>query len=141
MKTSDKAATRILVVDDEKSIRITLQAFLERAGFEVNVAADGHEAMKCVEAWRPDIVVTDIVMPEEDGLGLVRHLHEHFPEIPFVVISGASFSNNFHFGTAKAFGASAVLRKPFDNVELVEILHAIERKRNGANSSPEDGGE
>jgi YesN/AraC family two-component response regulator len=104
----------------------------------VHVAADGKEAMRCVEAWRPDIVVTDIVMPEEDGLGLVRQLRERFPEIPFVVISGASFSNDFHLGVAKALGATAVLKKPFSNEELVEILHAIERKHDQANSGPKD---
>jgi CheY-like chemotaxis protein len=127
--------TRVLIVDDEKSIRLTLQAFLERAGFDVNVAADGKEALRTVEAWKPNIVVTDIVMPEEDGLALVRHLRERFPEIPFVVMSGANFSNDFHLGVAKAFGASAVLRKPFDNEELVAILHAIER--DGTNTGQE----
>ncbi len=127
--SSDLPRPRVLLVDDEKSIRVTLGALLGQAGFDVVPARDGREALRMIEERAPDVVVTDIVMPEEDGLGLIRQLHTRFPEIPFVVMSGATFANNFHLSMAKAFGAASVLRKPFDSNELVEVLRRIVAER------------
>lgn len=121
--------SKVLIVDDENSIRITLGAFLEEAGFDVLLARDGREALRMIEEQAPDVVVTDIVMPEEDGLGLIRQLHSRFPQIPFIVMTGATFTGDIHIDTAKAFGAASVLRKPFDSDELVAVLRGIEAER------------
>jgi CheY-like chemotaxis protein len=116
---------RVLIVDDEKSILVTLGEFVEQAGFDVLLARNGLEALRIIEERHPDVVVTDIVMPEEDGLGVIRQMHTRFPDIPFVVMSGASFASDVHLSVAKAFGAASVLRKPFDRNELVEVLRRI----------------
>jgi CheY-like chemotaxis protein len=122
-------ATRVLVVDDERHTRFVLREFLQHAGFEVHTAGDGLEAMRVVRERAPDIVVTDIVMPNEDGLGLIGRLRQDFPGIPFVVMSGATFATEFHLDAARKLGASAVLEKPFKCEELLKAIRAIEAER------------
>ena len=83
------AARRILVVDDEEPTRRNLKAYLEDLGYEVAVAATGREACDVARRERPDLVLTDLRMPEMGGLDLVRALRESSPETPVIIVSGA----------------------------------------------------
>ena len=79
---------RILVVDDEEQIRRVLKLTLERAGYEVDTAADGNEAVAVFDPARHDLVITDIVMPFVSGVGVVSALKQKRPGIPVIAITG-----------------------------------------------------
>ena len=78
----------ILVVDDEKSIRIGLTEFLREDGYEVCSAEDTDEALEYVHARDFDIVVTDLVMPGASGVELLRRVRRDFPRVPVVMMTG-----------------------------------------------------
>ena len=78
---------RLLVVDDEPSIRELLTASLRFAGFEVFPAADGAEALKLAEQYRPDLVVLDIMLPDLDGFTVTRKLRERGRDVPVVFLT------------------------------------------------------
>ena len=81
----------ILLVDDEPSIRIISGALLRRAGYEVMLAADGFEALQRIREKVPDLVITDLRMPNMNGFELLAVLRSKFPQIPTVAISGEFF--------------------------------------------------
>jgi CheY-like chemotaxis protein len=82
--------SRILVVDDEPDLRFILRRILERAGHEVADAGHGAEALECVRGWRPDLVVTDMMMPVMDGRELIRRLRADpaTAQIPILAVTG-----------------------------------------------------
>src|ERR687887_533514 len=92
---------RILIVDDEESIRELFAELLQRWGYEVDQTADGHGALKLAAETHPDVIISDLVMPKLDGLALVRALREEQPDTPVVVITGQS-------GTGKEMVARAI---------------------------------
>jgi CheY-like chemotaxis protein len=79
---------RILVVDDDKAIRLLLRAVLERRGYAVVEAGNGDEGLRCYQAEPTDLVITDIQMPVMDGLQMIRELRCAFPEAKIIAISG-----------------------------------------------------
>jgi DNA-binding NtrC family response regulator len=111
---------RILVVDDEEQLRQLFRTVLTIAGYTVFEADDGKQAMACVEKQPLDLVITDLVMPERDGIEIIRGLHSKYPEIKIIAISGA-FDGNF-LKVAKAMGAYAVLLKPISIENLLSIV-------------------
>lgn len=120
------SAGRILVVDDDSSLRRVMKMQLEEAGYEVSLAADGAEAYDLVEEQRPALVITDLKMPTS-GLELLRRLHEDGPETTLIVITA--------FGTvetavqAMKMGAYDYVTKPLDFDALVLAVHrAMERQ-------------
>jgi len=83
---------KILVVDDERVIRMLLQEILSSAGHSVNHAATGDEAVESVHENKPDILITDIFMPEKSGLELIMEIRRHYPDLKIIAISGDSIS-------------------------------------------------
>jgi len=85
-------AKNILVVDDEPDVREFLSDYLGDNGFYVRTAEDGTQALKLIETDIPDLILLDLMMPEETGTGLYRKLHDKkaYREIPVIVISGAA---------------------------------------------------
>jgi CheY-like chemotaxis protein len=113
----------ILIIDDEPSLRTLFRQFLEGQGFSVAEAADGREGIRLLCAQKPDLVVTDIMMPEMDGLEVILEIRKAHPGIPVIAISGGMKSGKMSFLThAKKFGACRIFEKP---VELAEILQAV----------------
>jgi CheY-like chemotaxis protein len=105
---------RILIVDDEQGVREVLRAALEKAGYAVDEAADGAEALAVCAKKTIDLVVTDIVMPKLGGLTLIRSLRDQNPEARILAISGGGPSGKLNFlSTAKTFPGVRVLEKPF----------------------------
>ena len=89
LKMSTKMSFKILVVDDEKDIRLLFALFLEKEGYEVDFASDGSEALQKIIASRPDLVISDIRMPVSDGYDLLRNATKLTPpKIPILFISG-----------------------------------------------------
>jgi CheY-like chemotaxis protein len=103
-------AARILVADDAAGVRGFLRTVLEDRGYEVIEAADGRQALRQARAVRVDLVITDLVMPEQEGIETIQTLRREVPGIGIIAISGA-FEGRF-LKTAQMLGADAVLNKP-----------------------------
>ncbi len=118
------AGEGILLVDDEPFVLEAAREALEQLGYRVYPATQGREALEQLEAHAADIraVITDLVMPEMDGLALIRAIRERWPELPVVASSG------LHGGRAEAArqaGARAFLHKPYTAEKLAAILHQV----------------
>ncbi len=113
----------VLVIDDEDLVRDTLRRALESAGIEVTVAADGREGLETYLANPTDVVVTDILMPEKEGIETIIELKRENPEVKIVAISGGDRAGNTDFlEMAVLLGADRVLRKPFRPRELLAAI-------------------
>jgi CheY-like chemotaxis protein len=118
----DSRPARILVVDDTLDGRYVVTFMLRDAGYEVIEAANGREAMRHFEAAPTDIVVTDLYMPEEDGLELIAWLREFIPRVPVVAVSGGDRAT---LQAAGMLGADVILEKPLDPMTLVDVVRAL----------------
>lgn len=129
---------RILYVEDDAHLRGDVIAVLARAGFEVLGASNGREALDLCLRAPPDLVITDLVMPEMDGIELIRTLRKTLPWLPVIAVSGglstSARSARPILNAAKALGAAAVLPKPF---RAHDLCRAIERVlARGGDASP-----
>ena len=119
---------RILIVDDEEMDRVLLSEVLHRAGHEPLFAPNGQVALRIWKKGKVDLVVTDIAMPELDGLGLLESMREEDPWVRVIAISGVAAHK---LERAASAGAKAVLTKPVDPRELV---HEIDKALNSSGS-------
>jgi CheY-like chemotaxis protein len=115
---------RILVVDDEQVVCELVESILQSAGHETRRATDGTTAAELINAETFDLIVTDIFMPGEDGLGLLRHLRAIRPSLPVLVFTGKVDAMFDALDFAEKLGAAAVLRKP---LERVSFLAGVDR--------------
>ncbi|MCB0279362.1 MAG: response regulator [Calditrichaeota bacterium] len=114
---------RILVVDDDVEIRNILRNLLESAGFEVQIASNGRDAIDRFKANPADIIITDIVMPEMDGLTMIVGLKNEFPDVKIIVTSsGGPMKSDTLLDIAEEIGAVQGLLKPFNKDELLEVI-------------------
>jgi CheY-like chemotaxis protein len=114
---------RILVVDDEAEARSTICALLEDHGYAVISATDGSSALRAFETVRPDLILTDLFMPELDGIGLITALQEIAPEIPVVAMADRLKPRMVDYiEIAAKLGAFGGLYKPLDTAQLLDIL-------------------
>ena len=120
-------AAHILVVDDEAAVRSYLRAVLEEGGYVVSEAADGKEALRLALAEPPGLVITDLVMPEQEGIETIQVLRRRVPHVGIIAISGA-FGGQF-LATAKILGADIILDKPIGaEVLLAKVAEVLTRK-------------
>jgi DNA-binding response OmpR family regulator len=111
-----RAAARILVADDEPAVRGFLRKLLESAGYEVIEASDGKQVLLRVRTEHVGLVITDLVMPEKEGIETIQALRREFPGVGIIAMSGA-FEGGC-LGAARMLGAHAVLNKPV-NIDLL----------------------
>jgi len=111
----------ILIVDDDAALRRSLVKLLRGLGHTVSVAKDGRLGMAEFRQQRPDLVVTDIVMPDSEGIELIRHIRSEPRQCLVLAISGA-FSAEFYLRMAGNFGADACLNKPFRASEFRDAV-------------------
>ena len=119
---------RILLVDDAPRVRESIKDALETAGFEVDEAPDGKEAIELLNERSYSLLITDLWMPEMDGLDLMKHQRKINPNMPVIAITGGAVGlepPNFSISLAQNWGADAVLDKPFDNDDLVDIVNDL----------------
>ncbi len=117
---------RVLVVDDESEIRGILRDILEFGGFEVLDASNGIEAIECQRKLPVDILITDIVMPEKDGIEAILEFRRDFPSVKIMAISGGDRSGPEDYLTAaKMAGADRTLTKPFRSEEILETVKEL----------------
>ena len=118
--------SRILLVEDNDDLRAVLRTGLERAGYVVHAAVDGRAALRVLGQEPVDLVITDILMPDMDGLELIRSLRLSHPALPVIAISGgARLAMGDFLPVAKAFGAVQTLTKPFAISQLIEAVRAL----------------
>jgi CheY-like chemotaxis protein len=115
----------ILVVDDEPMLRRTLRAILENAGHTVAEAEDGKQALKMFSADKPDLVLTDIIMPNREGVETIGELRQLDAQLPIIAMSGGGSTGGDLFLTlAIQVGATRTLAKPLRQAELLEAIAA-----------------
>ena len=121
------AGKTILVVDDEAFMLDFVRRILEPAGYRVVTAKSAATGRAAFRAERPDLVITDLIMPEKDGLELIQELRREDPDACILAISGGGRSQYINaLDAAKAFGARETLRKPFlPNVLLEAVARAL----------------
>ena len=130
------STAHVLVVDDEEDIRDVLKIILERAGFEVDVAASADDGIGMMRDKKADVVVTDIIMPGKDGVDAVYDIRMEFPKTKIIVISGGgnvkpdsyepgAIKTMAYLASASAAGADVTLTKPFERDELISAVKGL----------------
>ena len=115
----------IIVVDDEATVRDLLRDSLEEAGHIVADYHDGRGALEQLTREPADVLVTDIFMPEMEGLETIRLAHALRPEMQIIAISGVSLKGADYLYAARHFGAFAALKKPFSPTVLVRLVDEL----------------
>ncbi|WP_026988226.1 response regulator [Fodinicurvata fenggangensis] len=116
----------ILLIDDETSIIEVMGDSLVKAGYEVLPAENGEKGLQLLEKEAVDAVVTDIIMPEKEGLETIIEIRRKQPELPIIAISGGGRTRQLHFlEISRDFGANDVLQKPFKPSQLIASLHSL----------------
>lgn len=113
----------VLLIDDEELIRNVVRAQLESAKLKVTEACDGREGVAQYRKQRFDLVITDIIMPEQEGIATIREIRSIDPNAKIVAISGGGRRHNFEFlDYTRKLGAMASLQKPFTRQQLLETV-------------------
>lgn len=115
------ASKKVLVIDDDEPIREYLRFVLEEAGHTVSVAKDGNEGVALFEADVFDTVITDIAMPERDGIDTIIAMRELRPQTRIVAMSGLASKDKL-LQIADMYGADAIMAKPFERDEILLIV-------------------
>jgi CheY-like chemotaxis protein len=122
----DVCRVRVLFVDDDPEARALARVQLELEGFVVVEADGGVEALHLLETIDVDVVVTDIFMPDEDGIELIQDLRRRRPRLPIVAITGGGIHHDTTaLRVAAALGAGALLLKPIESEELVAAIRRV----------------
>jgi len=113
--------TKVLIVDDEPNIVVSLQFLMKKSGFETSVARDGDEALLEVERFRPDLVLLDVMMPRRDGFEVCQQLRSAgWNDLKIVMLTAKGREAEVTKGLA--VGADAYVTKPFSTSELVDTV-------------------
>lgn len=138
---------KLLIVDDQDEVRRYLQRAAESLGYEVRTAPNGKSGIDSCNEWNPDAVLTDIFMPERDGLETIREIRRSRPGIRILAMSGGGNMGHVDIlRTARAMGAERVLAKPFNKAALAGALGQLLDAPSDApprarpDSGPEPGG-
>jgi CheY-like chemotaxis protein len=123
---------RILVIDDNAAARVAIEAILTSYGYQVTCAGDGKEGVRVFLGLRPDLVITDVIMPVQEGFETILALRREQPDLKIIAMSGGGLVAGTDFlGMAQGFGADHVIAKPFDADELIAIVQ-VALARGGA---------
>lgn len=116
--------TSVLVVDDSRTIRTLVRQALEQVGFDVHLAEDGVEGVERFSEVKPNVVITDINMPNLDGFGVISHLREKAKTaVPILVLTTESSAELKT--RARDLGATGWIVKPFEDVALINVLRRV----------------
>jgi CheY-like chemotaxis protein len=129
---------KILVFDDEPAILLMIKKMLEKAGYEVEVALNGREGMELFEKNKPDLLITDIIMPQKEGLETILELRKKYPELKIIAISGGGrIGPDGYLPTAKYLGADMVFSKPLIRNEFLQAISLLLNETLNKNLPPE----
>jgi CheY-like chemotaxis protein len=117
---------QILLVDDDIQIRRLLENILATEGHRVQSAGDGAEALHMVHETAFDMMVTDLVMPEKEGLEIIREVRREFPLIKIIAMTGGGYgSPSEYLALARAFGVEKTLLKPFSRDDIITAVSQV----------------
>jgi DNA-binding response OmpR family regulator len=117
---------RVLIIDDEPHILLMLKKMLERSGYEVDLAANGVEGIDMFRKSNADLVITDIIMPEKEGLETIREMRRIKPDLKIIAMSGGGkVSADNYLEIARIFGASKIIEKPFTQKEIISAVREL----------------
>lgn len=116
------AVSSILIMEDDESIRLALRKSLARAGYDVSEAANGAEGAAIYNANPPDLIITDILMPDQDGVEALLDLRQKLPGVKIIVISGNAQE---FLPIARDLGAHRTFAKPFQQAEILEAVSEL----------------
>jgi two-component system response regulator PilR (NtrC family) len=127
-------AAKILLIDDDRVSLKNVSGFLREEGYVIEEASDGAQALKMLDKGRFDLVLSDVVMPKIDGLGVLEHLRSISPQTPLVFMTG---DGTLTRSDALSRGATDCVSKPFDLAELARrVEEALKKKRLRRYQSP-----
>lgn len=117
---------KVLLIDDDELVRYALKRYLEKKDFRVETLPSGQNAVEKYRSFGPDIIVTDIIMPDIEGIELITTIRNIDPDIPIIAISGGSRRlDTSYLINAELIGANATLEKPFEEEKLVEYINKL----------------
>ena len=117
---------RILVIEDDEMVRELLQEILARAGYEVAQAPDGEVGIRLYRNEPADVVITDLVMPNKEGIETIMEMRRDFPDVKIIAISGGGHSSpTRHLDMAKQLGAQRTLAKPFLPHDILNAVREL----------------
>ena len=115
----------VLVIDDDDAIREYVRFMLEKNGYDVCEATNGNDGVVVARKNPPDLIITDLVMPDKEGIETIREIKELYPSCRIIAMSG-SVNSDAYLAMARHLGAHSVLRKPFEREQLEEaVLQAL----------------
>ena len=115
--------TQVLLVDDDSIVLDTLAQILEGAGYDVRAVSSGADALESYQHQRPDVVVTDIIMPEMDGIEFIQRVRQLDPSAKIIAISGGSGKGYFeNLEAVRRLTPVAILPKPFAKATLLSLI-------------------
>jgi len=118
--------SQILIVDDDPMVRYTIQRVLSSHGFDCHAVDNGREALRYLLNNVVELIITDIIMPDVEGIELIIAVKESCPQLPVIAISGGGrVGAPEYLNMASQLGASRSLRKPFDNEELIAAVREL----------------
>jgi len=124
--TEGCAPSTVLLVEDDDGLRGMLAVCLRIAGYRVETASDERGALAHFTRGRPDAVVTDLILPQGEGMNAVKAMREAAPDVPIVVMSGGGMLPANHLlGIASSLGAVAAISKPFKPAALVDVVRNL----------------
>jgi CheY-like chemotaxis protein len=115
---------RILVIDDDNDVRHMVKEMLVRVGHDVTEAVNGQEGLRMFAERPADLIITDIFMPEKEGIETIREVKQDFPEVIIIAMSGgiAAMDSSVTLRGAKKLGADRTVPKPIDRDELLAVV-------------------
>jgi DNA-binding response OmpR family regulator len=118
---------KILIIDDEAEIRAVLREIFEFNGYEVIEAADGNAGVRQFEVTQPDLVISDIVMPDQEGIFTIMEIRKQKPGAKIIAMSGGGLmsSPDEYLNLAQKLGADLVFMKPLDLAELLSAVRTL----------------
>lgn len=117
---------RILVIDDDEQIRIMFRNMLERDGYEVICASNGKEGIRLYRENPADLIITDLIMPEKDGMEIIMELKRDFPEVKLIAVSGGGhIKPDEYLSIANLLGAQCSFTKPFERDEILKAVKEL----------------
>ena len=118
--------SRILIVDDDEQIRHLFRRILEENGHHVYTAADGVEGVKLFKAELPDLILLDIIMPNKEGIEVIREIISEYKDAKIIAISGGGRGNaKDYLSFAQDFGAKFIIEKPVSPEKLIEAVNNV----------------
>jgi len=117
---------RILIIDDEAEVREFLETALSRSGYDAYAVSNGREGVHHCRREAVDLVITDLVMPEKEGLETIIELRREHPDLPVIAISGGEEGKNQHYlSAAELCGAERVFGKPISPKDLLKAVREL----------------